>query len=104
MEVHVGGGGGGWVKAFLRFDAAGALELQRQNPVILRPHVQVHLQECAACDGDVVDVVGNVLEDGAAGGEVARGAEVDLGDAARYGGGRPCARIERGERAVTGCS
>ncbi len=42
MEVHVSGGGG-WVKAFLRFDAAGALELQRQSPVILRPHVQVHL-------------------------------------------------------------
>ncbi len=81
MEVHVGGGGR--VRAFLRFAAAGALELQRQSPVILRPHVQ----ERAACDGNVVDVVGDVLKDGAAGGEVARGAEVDLGDAARYGGG-----------------
>jgi hypothetical protein len=84
MEVHVGGS---WARGFLRFAAAGALELQRQSAVILRPHVQVRLQERAACDGDVVDLVGNVLEDGAAGDEVKCGAEVDLGDAARYGGG-----------------
>jgi hypothetical protein len=45
------------------------------------------LQERAACDGNVVDVFSDVLEDGAAGGEVARGAEVDLSDDARYGGG-----------------
>ena len=90
MEVHVGSGG--WARAFLRFAAAGALELQRQSAVILRPHVQVRLQERAACDGDVVDLVGDVLEDGAAGGEVARGAKADLGDAARYGGGTGEAR------------
>jgi len=83
--VHVGGGGR--VRAFLRLAAAGALELQRQSPVILRPHVQ----ERAACDGDVVDVVGDVLKDGAAGGEVVR-AKVNLGDAAQYGEGTGEAR------------
>ena len=45
-----------------------------------------------ACNGDVVDLVGDVLEDGTAGGEVAPGAEVDLGDAARYSGGMGEAR------------
>ncbi len=34
-----------------------------------------------------MDVVSDVLEDGAAGGKVVHSAEVDLGDAARYGRG-----------------
>jgi hypothetical protein len=51
------------------------------------PYIQVCLQKHMACDRDVVDLVGNVLEDGVAIGEAAYGAEVDLGNAAQYGRG-----------------
>ena len=49
-----------------------------------------HLQECTACDGNVIDAVSDVLKDGAASGEVVRGAKVNLSDDVWYGGGRPC--------------
>ena len=46
-----------------------------------------HLQECTACDGNVIDAVSDVLKDGAASGEVVRGAKVNLSDDVWYGGG-----------------
>jgi hypothetical protein len=59
---------------------------ERSHLVILRPHIQISLQECSAGDRNVVYLVGDTLEDGVACGEVVRRAEADLGDAARYGG------------------
>ena len=50
-------------------------------PLLLDADVPVGLTDCARVDGYVLD---EVLEDGASGGEVTRGAQSDLGDVPRH--------------------
>ena len=63
---------------------ASASKPESISAIVLRPHVQVSFQERSVRDGDVVNLVSEVLEDRPASGEVPCGAEADLGNVPGY--------------------